>query len=59
MQHILDSLYIGVVNDGGISKVAFALGAFLGQNVTVISVVSFDFSRAGKRKSFLGTRLGF
>lgn len=59
MQHVLDGLYVGFVNDGFISQVAFALGAFLGQNMTVISVVSFDFSRAGKRKSFLRTRFGF
>ena len=59
MQHILDGLYIGAIHDSGVTEVTFTLGAFLGQNVTMISVVSFDFSRAGKRKSFLGTRLGF
>ena len=59
MQHVLDGLYIGAVHNGGVTEVTFALGAFLGQNVTVISVMSFDFSRAGKRKSFLGTRFGF
>ena len=58
MQHILYRLHIGLVNDGLVSEVAFALGALLGQNMAVIGMVPLDFSRAGKRESFLGTCLG-
>jgi len=36
-------------------KVALLLFGLLGQNVTVISVVSFDLTRSGKVKPFFGT----
>ena len=58
MQHILDGLHIRFVHNGLVAEVAFALGALLGQNMAVIGMVPLDFSRAGKRKSFLGTCLG-
>ena len=58
MQHILYRLHVGLVNDGRVAEVAFALGALLGQNMAVIGMVPLDFSGAGKRESFLGTCLG-
>ena len=36
-------------------KVSFTLLALLGQNVTVISMLSLDFTRSGKSESFFGT----
>lgn len=36
-------------------EVSFTLLALLGQNVTVISMLSLDFTRSGKSESFFGT----
>ena len=58
MQHILDGLHIRLVHDGLVAEVAFALRALFGQNMAVVGMVPFDFSGAGKRKSFLGTCFG-
>ena len=41
------------------SEVSAFLGIFLGQNVAFIGFVPFDFSRAGKVKSFSGPTMGF
>ena len=59
MQHILHRLHVGFVHRGRVGQVAFALGAFLGQNMTVVGMLPFDFSSACKRESFFGARFGF
>ncbi len=58
-EHILYSLHIGAVNDGGIRQVSFPLLRLLRQNVTFVSVLSLELSRAGERKTFLRTGLAF
>lgn len=58
-EHILYSLHIGAVNDGGIRQVSLPLLRLLRQDVTFVSVLSLELSRAGERKTFLRTGLAF
>ena len=48
-------LHVRAVNEGHMVKVALLLLGLLGQNVTVKSMLSFDFTRSGKSESFFGT----
>ena len=52
---------VGAVNDAHLTQVTFTLLALLGQDVTLVSMSSFNLSGAGKGKPFLrsGIRLNF
>jgi hypothetical protein len=40
-------------------KITFLRGFFLGQNVTVISMLSFDFAGTGEGEALSGSGFGF
>ena len=46
--------YVGAVYDGYVVQVALLLLGLLRQNVTVVSVTSFDLTRSGERETLLG-----
>jgi hypothetical protein len=46
------------MNHGGIRKVTFPLNGFFRQNVAFVSMLPFDFTGAGKGKSFFSTGFG-
>ena len=50
-------LYVGTVHDGHVVEVALLLLGLLGQNVTVISVVTLNLTGSGERKTLLCTRI--
>ena len=45
--------YVGAVYDGYVVQVALLLLGLLRQNVTVVSVTSFDLTRSGERETLL------
>ena len=45
---------VGAVHDSNVVEVAFLLFGLLGQDVTVVSVTSFDLTRSGERETLLG-----
>ena len=45
--------YVGAVNDGNVVEVALLLLGLLRQNVTVVSVTSFDLTRSGEHETLL------
>ena len=47
--------YVAAVNDGCVVEVALLLLRLLGQDVTVVSVVSFDLTRSSENETLLGT----
>lgn len=51
--------YVGVVEDCKLVEVAFAFFALLGEDVAVVGVFSFDFTRTGKGEPFFGTGVSF
>ena len=46
-------------HDGVVNQVTFLLLRLLRQDVTVISMMSFHFTRSGKNESFFGTGISF
>ncbi len=50
-------LHVRAVNEGHMVKVALLLLGLLGQNVTVISVVTLNLTGSGERKTLLCTRI--
>ena len=48
-----------LAEDSEVVEVPFLLLGLLGENVAVISVLSLDFSRSGKREALFGTGVGF
>lgn len=50
---------IGRIHDGKMLQVSLLLFGLLRQNMTVISVLSLDFTRSGKNKSFFSTGVRF
>ena len=50
-------LHVRAVNEGHMVKVALLLLGLLGQNVTVISVVTLNLTGSKKRKTLLCTRI--
>lgn len=58
IQHILHRLHVGRVNDCRVSQITFTLLAFFSQNVTLVSVLTFNLARSGERKPFLCSRFG-
>ena len=60
-QELTNDGQVGVVNDTHLTQVAFTLLALLGQDVTLVSMSSFNLSGAGKGEPFLrsGIRLNF
>ena len=51
-------LLISPLNDGGVVEVAFSLLALLGQDVTMISMLSLQMAAAGYLETLLGSGLG-
>ena len=47
------------MHQGAVRQVALALGALLGQNVTLEGVLALDFAGARKLESLAGSGLGF
>ena len=60
-QELLDDGQVGFFNDAHLTQVTFTLLALLGQDVTLVSMSSFNLSGAGKGEPFLrsGIRLNF
>ena len=60
-QELLYDGQVGFVNDAHLTQVTFTLLALLGQDVTLVSMSSFNLSGAGKGEPFLrsGIRLNF
>ena len=50
-------LHVRAVNEGHMVKVALLLLDLLGQDVTVISVVTLNLTGSGERKTLLCTRI--
>ena len=50
-------VHVRAVNEGHRVKVALLLLGLLGQNVTVISVVTLNLTGSGERKTLLCTRM--
>ena len=51
-------LHIILVDESEVIKIPFLLLGLLGENVAVISVLSLDFARSGKREALFGTGVG-
>ena len=49
--------YVGAVNDGYVVKVELLLLSLLGEDVTVVSVTSFDLTCSSERETLLSTRI--
>ena len=47
--------YVGGINNRSIAQISLLLFRLLRQNVAVKSMLSLDFTRSGKSKSFFGT----
>ena len=60
-QELTHDVQVGLVHDAHLTQVAFTLLALLGQDVTLVSMSSFNLSGAGKGEPFLrsGIRLNF
>ena len=60
-QKLLYDGQVGFFNDAHLTQVTFTLLALLGQDVTLVSMSSFNLSGAGKGEPFLrsGIRLNF
>ena len=60
-QELANDGQVGVVNDAHLTQVTFTLLALLCQDVTLVSMSSFNLSGAGKGEPFLrsGIRLNF
>ena len=46
-------LYVGTVHDGHVVEVALLLLGLLGQNVTVVSVMTLNLTGSGERETLL------
>ena len=49
---------INLVEDGEMVEISLLLLGLLRENVAVVSVLSLDFSRSGKREALFGTGVG-
>ena len=60
-QELTHDVQVGLVHDAELTQVAFTLLALLSQDVTLVSMSSFNLSGAGKGEPFLrsGIRLNF
>jgi hypothetical protein len=55
-KHSLDALLVVAAHESRVVEVAFLSGLLLGQDVTVIGMLSLDFTSAGESEALLGTR---
>ena len=51
--------YVGIGYHAPVGQVALAFGAFLGQNMTLVSVFPFDASTAGQLEAFFCAGIRF
>lgn len=58
-KHFAYRANVSLINDGYVGQVTFLFLCFLGQNVTLESVLTLDFTGSGKSKSFFSTELVF
>lgn len=58
-KHSFHALLVIAAHQGGVVEIAFLRCLLLGKNVTVISVLSLDFTRAGESETLLGTCFSF
>jgi hypothetical protein len=54
-KHSLDAFLVVAANDSRVVEVAFLSGLLLGQDVTVIGMLSLDLTSAGESEALLGT----
>jgi hypothetical protein len=54
-QHAFHALLVIVIHQGGVIQITFLVGGFLSQDMTMISMLSLDFTSAGELETFLGT----
>ena len=57
-QQFLYPLLVGLGQDGEVVEIPLLLLGLLRENVAVVSVLSLDFSRSGKREALFGTGVG-
>ena len=58
-KELLYTTLIHLVEDGEMVELPLLLLGLLRENVAVISVLSLDLSRSGKRETLFGTGVGF
>lgn len=58
-QQQLHGFFVRRGNESRVGEVPFLLGRLLGQDVTFVGVLSFDFSRSGEDKAFLRSGIRF
>jgi hypothetical protein len=51
--------YVNIGNHSPMGQIAFAFGAFLGQNMTLVSVFPFDASTSGQLEAFFCAGIRF
>ena len=57
-KELLYTALIHLVEDGEMVEIPLLLLGLLRENVAVVSVLSLDFSRSGKRETLFGTGVG-
>ena len=58
-QHAFDALLVVAAHEGGVVEVALLRRLLLGQDVTVVSMLSLDLAGAGEGETLLGSGFGF
>ena len=58
-QELTHDVQVGLVHDAHLTQVTFTLLALLSQDVTLVSMSSFNLSGAGKGEPFLGSGIRF
>ena len=54
-EHFLNPAVVYFLKEGEVVEVSLLLLRLLGENVAMVSVLSLDFARAGKREALFGT----
>jgi hypothetical protein len=54
-KHTFHTFFVVTAHHGGVVEITLLCGFLLSQDVTVIGVLSLDFSRAGESETLLGT----
>ena len=58
-KELLYTAFVHLREDGEMVEIPLLLLGLLRENVAVVSVLSLDFSRSGKRETLFGTGVGF
>jgi len=54
-KHLFDTFLVIAAHEGGVVEVTFLRSLLLSQDMTMIGMLSFDFTRAGESETLLGT----